>query len=270
MAKINHAVLFYTKNWFAHTAEMDGETRGWFLSLVIHLCEMESLPDNFSDLAALATVRLDEYSRFINKFEDKIRRKFIINESGRLCLPDETELIKGKETNQVGRARAGNIGVITKMAKKFVDYSDFALLLKKDLSRLEDKNLDLLKDLTQLKKLIKRYRNTEPEKAKFDLSYVDLAFLPVFQDWLKYKKGRGERYKSDTSLKTCYNRMIKDSGNEPEIAILMIDYAISNNWAGFVKLHKNQMPGNNKANAGKAETLINQYDKLSKKFDDEQ
>ena len=58
--------------------------------------------------------------------------------------------------------------------------------------------------------------NAKPAKAPPKLDFVEEAFKEVFQTWLDYKKERQESYKSDKSLKICYNKLLSLSENNPE------------------------------------------------------
>ena len=84
-------------------------------------------------------------------------------------------------------------------------------------------------------------------KKGFDLSFVDDSFLAIIQEWLEYKKQRKETYKSERSVKVCYNNLLKLSGNDPQTAKEIIYQSMANNWAGLFPL-KNNNYGTNKNN----------------------
>ena len=73
-----------------------------------------------------------------------------------------------------------------------------------------------------------------------DFDFISDEFLEAFSLWLEYKKDRRENYKSEKSLKACYNKLVKLSKGDPMIASQIIDEAIANNWAGFFELKKNR------------------------------
>jgi len=75
--------------------------------------------------------------------------------------------------------------------------------------------------------------------------FVSPEFENVFAVWLEYKHQRHESYKSDLSLKTCYNKLVKLSGNDPSVAMAIVEQSMANNWAGLFPL-KNQNNGNNR------------------------
>ena len=95
-------------------------------------------------------------------------------------------------------------------------------------------------------------KDKEPPK----LDFVGEAFQDTFQTWLGYKKERGESYKSEKSLKICYNKLLSLSDNDPERAKLIVEQSIANNWQGLFEL-KNK--NHNKPN-------IADYDNTSKQY----
>lgn len=90
--------------------------------------------------------------------------------------------------------------------------------------------------------------NNKDNNNNKDKEYIQSEFLESFEIWMKYKSERKESYKSEMSKKTFYNSLVKLSGNNAEIAKLIINQSIANNWAGIFEL-KLQSNGN-KANNG--------------------
>lgn len=68
------------------------------------------------------------------------------------------------------------------------------------------------------------------------MPFVEEQFKDIFNEWIEYKRERKESYKSEKSLKVCYNRLMKLSENSPDKARLVIEQSISNNWAGLFEL----------------------------------
>ena len=79
-----------------------------------------------------------------------------------------------------------------------------------------------------------------------DFDFISNEFLETFTLWLEYKKDRRENYKSEKSLKACYNKLVKLSKGNPAIASQIINEAIANNWAGFFELKNNKNEYGNK------------------------
>ena len=76
-----------------------------------------------------------------------------------------------------------------------------------------------------------------PENKK--LEFID-GFEKIVQRWLNYKTSRNEKYKSDDSIMTFYNKLLKLSDSSPKIAIEIIEQSMANNWAGIFELKKEE------------------------------
>lgn len=63
------AVLFFIDTWLSATAEMDSDTKGWYLDLILHQYDKKDLPNDIENLAKLAGVKFSEYERFKQVFE---------------------------------------------------------------------------------------------------------------------------------------------------------------------------------------------------------
>lgn len=73
-------------------------------------------------------------------------------------------------------------------------------------------------------------------KKDFDFAFCSPDFLPVLQDWLTYKRQRGETYKTQQSLEALYRKMHTLSGGNVEIAQMIVEQSQANNWAGLFDL----------------------------------
>ena len=82
-----------------------------------------------------------------------------------------------------------------------------------------------------------------PRNKEVDLSFVSEDFKDVLKEWLGYKRERRESYKSDKSLKMCYNHLLELSDNNPQKARCIVEQSIANNYSGLFEL-KNY--GNNR------------------------
>lgn len=88
----------------------------------------------------------------------------------------------------------------------------------------------------------KRKDNNKDNINKYgDLSFVDPLFFEIFKLWIDYKKERKENYKSEKSIKMTYDKLIKESNNNPDTAKQMIENSIGSNWKGFFPLRENQV-----------------------------
>lgn len=85
----------------------------------------------------------------------------------------------------------------------------------------------------------KREEKNNKNKSS-DLSFVDNKFLEVFNTWLEYKKERKESYKSEKSIKMTYDKLVRESNNNPDAAKQMVENSIGSNWKGFFPLRENK------------------------------
>lgn len=73
-----------------------------------------------------------------------------------------------------------------------------------------------------------------------NLSFVDPAFADAFTAWLDHKKKQFKfEYKTEHSLKAAYAELVKLSGNDPDIAMQIVEQSMSNGWKGLFELKNN-------------------------------
>lgn len=93
----------------------------------------------------------------------------------------------------------------------------------------------------------KNKKNNLKEKEKKEKEdFVAPEFKEAFSMWLEYKRQRRESYKSELSLRKCYNNLLKLSANSPSAAMAIVEQSMANNWAGLFAL-KQQHHENNQA-----------------------
>ncbi len=102
----------------------------------------------------------------------------------------------------------------------------------------EDNNI-ILNENIDLNNNINKKENNIKEKSDVDLSFVQEDFLPIVQDWFAYKKEKKQTYK-ERGAKMFYSQLLNLSNNDAEIAKLIIEQSMANNWAGIFPL-KNQI-----------------------------
>jgi len=78
----------------------------------------------------------------------------------------------------------------------------------------------------------------------FDFSFVEESFREVFYEWLQYKRERKEKYKSQRSLKLCYDKLKRLSNGDAATARLIVEESMSNNYAGLFELKDRRPSGN--------------------------
>ena len=76
-------------------------------------------------------------------------------------------------------------------------------------------------------------------RAELDLSFVGQDFLTPFGEWLAYKRGRGNGYRTQASLEACYERLLRLSDGDPVRAREVVRQSVANNWSGIFELRQN-------------------------------
>lgn len=75
----------------------------------------------------------------------------------------------------------------------------------------------------------------------FDFSFIEEDYKKPFCQWLEYKRGRKEKYKTQKSIELAYSKMKKLSDNNPDAAMMIVEESMANNWQGLFAL-KNNLP----------------------------
>lgn len=114
----------------------------------------------------------------------------------------------------------------------------------------KDSNTDNNNNLTPSKKKDKK-------KTSFDLDFIDDAYKEVFVEWLNYKKNKKQSYADEKSIKVCYNKLVKLSCNNPEIARQIVEQSMANNWAGLFALKNENQYGINSKNYSRKQEANN-------------
>ena len=79
-------------------------------------------------------------------------------------------------------------------------------------------------------------------KKDFDLVEklgIDSLIEPLIFEWLKYKRAKGQSYKSADSLRLLTKNLMEYSGGDFSKAKKIIETSIANNWAGIFELKDN-------------------------------
>jgi hypothetical protein len=100
-------------------------------------------------------------------------------------------------------------------------------------------------------------KEEKKKRTDFDFQFCDDKFIPVFMEWVEYKKSRNENYKTQKSLEACYRNLLRLSQNNPDKAKLLIDQAMGNNYQGIFPL-KTEGQLTNRANIQGSTKYLNQ------------
>ena len=101
----------------------------------------------------------------------------------------------------------------------------------------KNKHLVLSKD----KVLLETNTNTDTitnikEKINKKEKYCFEEYKESMKLWLEYKKDIKNNYKSEKSIKECFENLKRLSGNDPIIAMKVVKQSMANNWKGLFKL----------------------------------
>ena len=78
----------------------------------------------------------------------------------------------------------------------------------------------------------------KPKKSELDMSIVAPEMREAVDTWLAYKKEKAQSYKP-TGFKTFYKKLCELSGNNPQVAMAIIEQSMQNNYAGIFPLRNN-------------------------------
>ena len=79
---------------------------------------------------------------------------------------------------------------------------------------------------------------SKTKKSGLDMSIVAPEMREAVDTWIAYKKERHESYKP-TGFKTFYKKLCELSGNNPQVAMAIIEQSMQNNYAGIFPLRNN-------------------------------
>ena len=105
--------------------------------------------------------------------------------------------------------------------------------------KIEGVHIDDWISFDRLAELVDYVRSiNKPKKKGLDLVIVDEPMQEVVDTWLQYKKEKGQSYKP-TGFKTFYKKLCELSGNNPQVAMAIIEQSMQNNYAGIFPLRNN-------------------------------
>ena len=91
----------------------------------------------------------------------------------------------------------------------------------------------------KLAELVDYLRSTNKQnKSELDMSIVAPNMIEPVETWLAYKKEKAQSYKP-TGFKTFYKKLCELSGNNPQVAMAIIEQSMQNNYAGIFPLRNN-------------------------------
>lgn len=88
------------------------------------------------------------------------------------------------------------------------------------------------------------------QNEEIELPFPDVEFADKWGEWLLYRKQLRLKNYVPVGLKRTFSQLIKDSGNNAQVAIQMIDQSMAYNWRGIFPL-KNNANGQGNINNGR-------------------
>jgi len=218
MAK-DPAALLYIDNWLVSTKCMKADERGWYLNLVLHQYDKGELPYDIEELANLADVRISEFERFKQAWEQVLKHKFKQNENGNLENPNAKEIIRSRENFKDKRSASGKIGYIVKFAINELKATQEQIEFIKsniNIDEIDTKNEQVLKQM--LEQIIKLYINGNGDKDinknKVEIKNSKRFIPPSLESdvysfdefWNDYNKKVGEKGKIEKKFKALTDK----------------------------------------------------------------
>jgi uncharacterized protein YdaU (DUF1376 family) len=171
------AALLYIDTWLTATAEMDADTRGWYLNLILHQYDKKDLPNDIERLAVLANVKFSEFDRFKQVFEQVFKQKFKQNSEGRLENEIAKEILRKREQFKDKRSMSGKMSYFLRYINKhFKPKKEELKFIKEnvDLTEIDLKNKQVIEQVFE--QILKLYINGNKNNSIKDINIVQTEF----------------------------------------------------------------------------------------------
>lgn len=184
------AALLYIDTWKQATTEMNAISRAYYMDLILHQYDKGSLPDDIEELANICRVRFSEFEQFEQVFEQVLKHKFKLNDSGRLENEFAKEIIRRREKFVKKRSEAGKLSYVLRYFRSnFKVNKGFENFIKKNIDLDFDiKNEQVLEQV--FKQISELYINGDGDGDK----YIDNKEIYSFDDfWNDYDLKIGKK-----------------------------------------------------------------------------
>lgn len=133
---------------------------------------------------------------------------------------------------------------ISKWIKNLIDcgYLTSEITYKEESKEIDKRYLSLVKYPIKEKlntPIKEKFKDNNTTIVEFNNTLTESNIKEALQKWINYKKERGQSYKP-TGLKACIEKLERLSGNDPDLAMRIVDESISNNWSGLFPLKMQQ------------------------------
>ena len=93
----------------------------------------------------------------------------------------------------------------------------------------------------EIDKSISKKKNRNAFDVRKDLSYVEEAFVQIWNEWLDYKDEIGKQYKTQRGANSQYKSLVKYANNNPILANAIVKRSIEHSWDGVFALTDKQV-----------------------------
>ena len=215
------AALFFISDWLTSTADMDADCRGWYLNLILHNYDKETLPNDLEKLAVLASVKFSEFERFKQVFEQVLVHKFEQLPNSRLSNLRTSKILQSRENFKEKRSASGKLSYFLKYCrenhKSKID-EGLIVFIKENLNtdKLDTKNKQMLEQVFE--HLFELYRNGSGNGSKIEIDFDKL------KDYWNFNCGKCPKIKEFTEARKKLVRSILKTHTKQDLmkAILTV------------------------------------------------
>jgi len=261
------AFLFYSKDFYEGTRTMLPEERACYMDLLIYQHQHGPIPTDIKRVLLYCN-GIDEATLIAT-----LEAKFKLCDKGwvnrRL-----SEVIQQREEFSNRQSVNGKVGQFFKKAKALLTKKEYATLKESMVNKCNDEIYELIsgKEIdkamliamleamlqAKLKHLgngngnIKDNKGGVGEKPQigFNVDNISPGYISVLSEWLDYKRGRGQTYKTQKSFELLAEQLVQLSRGDPQTANMIVKQSMANNWAGLFELKTTNNGASNGKNIG--------------------
>ena len=141
------------------------------------------------------------------------------------------ELVDSGWIEKCGQQKENGVFGAVKYIIKATKFSVTEIFRDGKIPTLHNKDILLNEDNDSNKELIDKSIIKKTPKS-LDFSFVDERFMPAVQKWLDYKKEKRQTYKQ-IGFKIFYEKLVRLSSGDPDVAMVIIEQSMANNYAGI-------------------------------------
>ena len=90
-----------------------------------------------------------------------------------------------------------------------------------------------------------KFKDNNTTNVDINNNPTDSNIKPAIEKWLSYKKEKKQKY-TPIGLKECIGKLKRLSGDDPQLAMMIVNESISNNYSGLFPLKNTQSYGKSK------------------------